>query len=213
LSKQDKDLGVVLIDIGADLTEIVVFLDSQLSYITVLPIGGDNITKAISDNLHITEGVAERLKIEHGSIEEPPKTEKVTAMDGSKKRSISRKELQEILSAEYNKIFNLIKKEFTNFGLTQDTSSGVVICGQPVMMDGCLELAEFIFGLPVRMGHILVLNSSPKPLASHIYAPAVGLLKYGSESKQYKKSIFSINPKNLIATLTDSAYNLYHDYF
>lgn len=213
LSQHEKDLGVILVDIGADLTEILIFLKGRLSYISILPAGGDSVTKAISDKLRISEGAAERIKIESGTLEESHPDDKISIAMDSHKKSVSLKELRKVLISEYENIFNSIKKELLNSGCAQDASSGVVICGQPAMMDGCLELAELILNFPVKMGHIIGLGSSPKPLPSHIYATSVGLLKYASESKRSRRSILTMGPKNLILAVADRAHILYRDYF
>lgn len=213
LSQHEKDLGVIHIDIGADLTEILIFLKGGLSYISMLPIGGDNITKVISERFRIPEEVAERIKIENGILEESGPDDKISIMVGSHKRSVSGQELKKVLISEYKNIFNAIKKELLNSGYAQDASSGAVICGQPAMMDNCLELAELILNLPVKMGHIMGLGSSPKLLPSHIYAASAGLLKYASESKHTRRSILTMGPKSLILTVADRVRTLYQDYF
>lgn len=213
LSEHEKDIGAILVDIGTDLTEVLIFLKERLSHISILPAGGDNITRAISDKLHIPEDAAERIKIENGTLEEGRLNDRISIMAGPHKRTVSSKELKEVLISEYESIFRAIKKELLNSGCAPDASSGVVICGQPAMMDGCLELAELILNFPVRMGYIVGLGSSPKSLPSHIYATAVGLLKYASETKRFRRSIFSLGPKNFILTLAEQAHNLYYDYF
>ena len=213
LSQHEKDLGVILIDIGADLTEILIFLKERLSYISILPVGGDSITRAISDRLRIPEGLAERIKVENGTLEKSGSDDKISLTVGSHKRTIPTKELREILISEYEDIFKAIKKELFASGCAQDASSGVVICGQPAMMDGCLESAELILNFPVKIGHIMGLGSSPKPLPSHVYATSVGLLKRACESKRFRRSIFTMGPKNLVLAIADRVRTLYHDYF
>lgn len=213
LPQHEKDLGVILIDIGADLTEILVFSEKRLIHQGALSVGGDNITRAVSEKLHIPEGIAERIKIEEGTLEETSGDGRVVVGSGSRRKSVSIAELKDILTCEYTNIFNAVKKELASSGCGQDASNGIVMCGQSAMMDGCLELAEMNLNLPVKMGHIMGLGLSPKPLPSHIYETAVGLLKYGSESKRSKKSILTMGPKSLILTIADRARNLYSDYF
>jgi len=213
LSTNEKELGVILIDIGADLTEILIFLEGKLNFVSVLSTGGDSITKAISEKLRLPEGIAERLKIEHGQLDEQGRELSIPVSIGSRKRSISQKELNAILLKEYSKIFNAIKNELSRSDCAEDASSGVVMCGQPAMMEGCFELAEPILNLPVRKGHIMGLGSSPKPLPSHIYATSVGLLKIGSEYRKSKRSLLTMGPKSTMMSIINSAKGLYHDYF
>jgi cell division protein FtsA len=213
LSQHEKDLGVIFIDMGSDLTEILVFLEGKLAHIASLPVGGDNITKAVAEKLCIPEGVAERIKIENGSLDEQVKDEKIAVKIESHKKTISRKELRDILYEEYEDILKLIKKELVDSKCAQDASSGIVMCGQTAMMDGCLESAELKLNFPVKMGHVMGLGSSPRPLPSHIYATSIGLLRYGIEAKRSKISLLSIGPKNLALALADRVRSLYHDYF
>lgn len=213
VSQHEKSLGLVFIDIGADTTEILIFSESRPVFLKVLPLGGDNITKKIAEKLSLPEGIAEKLKIENPTIEDIKKDEEINVTVASRKRKISRIKLRGILISEYTNLFNIIKKELDASGYIDSTSSGAVACGQPVIMDGVLELAENIFNLPVKMGHIMNLGSSPKPLPSHIYAAAVGLLKMGSIVKQSKKSIFKMGPKNWVTALVDYTRRLYTDYF
>ena len=213
VSQHEKNLGVVFVDIGADITEILVYIESRPVFLKILSSGGDSITKRIAEKLSLPEGMAEKLKIECNTIEDVENDEQIDIIVASRKRTISRTKLKDILIAEYTNIFSAIKKELDASGYIDSVSSGAVICGQPVVMDGVLELAENILNLPVKMGHIMNLGSTPKPISSHIYATAVGLLKTGSIVKQSKKSIFKMGPKNWIAALADYARRLYTDYF
>ncbi len=213
VSQHEKNLGMVFIDIGADITEILVFSESRPVFLKVLPLGGDNITKKIAEKLSLPEGIAEKLKIENSTIEDIKKGEKINVTVVSRKITISRAKLRGILISEYTNLFNIIKKELDISGYIDSISSGALVCGQPVIMDGVLELAENIFNLPVKIGHIMNLGSAPKPLPSHIYATAVGLLKMGSIVKQSKKSIFKMSPKNWAMVLLDYTRRLYTDYF
>jgi len=213
LSSNEKDLGVVLIDIGADMTEILIFLDGRLNHLSVLSVGGDSITKALSDKLRLPEGAAERIKLEHGRLDEDSRQQSITVDIGSRKRTITTRELRNILIYEYTKVFNAIRNDLEKSGCAQDASSGAVICGQPAMMDGSLELAEHTLNMPVRKGHIMGLGSSPKPLPSHVYATCVGMLKLGSEQRRLKRSFLTMGPKNSFMSLVNKAKQLYHDYF
>ena len=213
VSQHEKSLGIVFIDIGADITEILVYVESRPVFLKILPLGGDNITKRIAEKLSLPEGMAEKLKIESNTIEDAEKDEQIYLTVASRRKAISRVKLKAILIEEYTKLFNAVKRELDASGYVDNASSGAVICGQPVIMDGVLELAERVLNLPVKMGHIMNLGSAPKPIPSHIYATAVGLLKMGSIVKQSRKSIFKMGPKNWIAAMADYARRLYTDYF
>ena len=80
-------------------------------------------------------------------------------------------------------------------------------------MDGSLELAESILNFPVRIGHIMGLGSSPKPLLSHIYATSIGILKVGASLMESKRSLLTMGPKNMAMAAVDYLHKLYNDYF
>jgi cell division protein FtsA len=213
ISEHEKDLGVALVDIGKDITEVLIFLSGKLAHLAVLPQSGDDIVRAISEKLRIPEDAAETLKIENTTLEENKADEKITLKIENRTKTIQTAELNKIVLDGYTAIFNAVKKELASSGCGEDASSGVVICGAPAMLEGSLELAEPILNLPVRMGHIIGLGSSPKQLPGHIYATSFGLAKYASLVKRFKKSIFSMGPKNLVAAITERARSLYRDYF
>ena len=213
VSDHERSLGVILLDIGADLSEITIFLDGGLAFLKVVNFGGDRITKAIAQGLNIPEATAERLKLEHGNIEDKIKDEKIIVSVDSRKKSISKAALNEIILAEYKSLFSAIKRELDASGVTEYASSGIVVCGQPAIMDGSLELAESILNFPVRIGHIMGLGSSPKPLLSHIYATSIGILKVGASLMESKRSLLTMGPKNMAMAAVDYLHKLYNDYF
>jgi cell division protein FtsA len=209
----EKDLGVVFVDMGADITEILIMYKSKPVFFKALPIGGDNITKKLAQELSLSEAEAERLKIEELSLDGAEKRQKITISTGLGKKTIAFQNLKKILETEYTYLFNLIKKEISSSGYLSCMSSGAVMCGQPVIMDGCIELAESVLKMPLRIGHIMGLGATPKPLPSHIYSIAVGLLQLGLKSRLSKVSLLKLGPKNWALALSDYAKRMYRDYF
>jgi cell division protein FtsA len=209
----EKSLGVVYADIGAEMTDIMIFVKSHPVFLKTLPLGGNSITKALAEGLFIAEQTAETLKIDRGTVEDIRRDEKISVSTEAGKKSISRINLKNILLKEYTRIFDSIKREIHNSGYAEKIPGGIVLCGQPVVMDGCIELAESVLDNNVRMGHIIGLGAVPKPLPSHIYATAVGLLKIGIESRKSKISLFKLGPKNWVLALAKYAERLYNDYF
>ena len=116
VSQHEKNLGIVFIDIGADVTEILIYLESRPVFLKVLPLGGDDITKKIAEMLSLPEGAAEKLKIENSTIEDIEKDEEINITVASRKRTISRFKLREILVSEYTNLLNVIKREFDASG-------------------------------------------------------------------------------------------------
>lgn len=209
----EKDLGAAFVDIGADITDLLIMHKSKPVFFKTLSMGGDDITKRIAKELSLSEADAERLKIEKLSLDAVEKKQKIIIAAGMGKKTASVSDLKTILEAEYSSIFNRIKKEISDSGYLSCIPSGVIMCGQPVTMDGCIELSESILKMPVRIGHIMGLGATPKPLPSHIYSIAVGLLQLGIKSRRSKVSLLKLGPKNWALALSDYAKRLYRDYF
>ncbi|MFA5068539.1 MAG: cell division protein FtsA [Candidatus Omnitrophota bacterium] len=209
--EHEKSLGVVFIDIGADMTDILIVSQSRPVFLKTLPVGGCDITKRLARELCIPEAEAEKLKIERLLLDGP-----VTGPDmraGFLKKVSQKLDLRAILVEEYTRIFNEIKRELKASGYSGNIPSGAVMCGQPVIMDGCIELAESVLGIPVRIGRITGLGVSPKPLPCHIYFITAGLLQLGAEARQSKVSLLKLGPKNWLLALSEYARGLYNDYF
>jgi cell division protein FtsA len=213
VSSHEKDLGAAFVDIGADMTDILIMHKYKPVFFKTLPVGGDNITKKLAKELSFSEAEAERLKIEKLSLDAVEKKQKIVISTGLGKKTVSLSDFKKILETEYSYIFNLIKKEIGDSGYLSCMPSGIIMCGQPVIMDGCIELAESVLKIPVRIGHIMGLGAAPKPLPSHIYFIAVGLLQLGIKSKMSKVSLLKLGPKNWALALSDYAKRLYRDYF
>ena len=213
VSGHEKNLGVAFVDIGADITDILIVYKSKPVFFKTLPIGGDNITKKLANELFISEAEAERLKIEKLVLDDIGKNKKVAISTELGKKTVSSTDVKSVLIEGYSSIFNQIKKEINGSGYSSNIPSGAVMCGQPVIMDGCIELAESVLKIPVRIGHIMGLGAAPKPLPSHICFIAVGLLQLGIKSKQSKVSLLKLGPKNWAVALSDYAKRLYKDYF
>jgi cell division protein FtsA len=213
VSSHEKDLGVVFIDIGADVTDILIMHKSKPVFFKALPIGGDHVTKRLARELSVSEAEAERFKTEKLALDDAGKGRKAVISTALGKKTVSLSGLKGILIEEYTSIFNQIKREISASGHLSNIPSGAVMCGQPVIMDGCIELAESVFKHPVRIGHIMSLGEVPRPLPSHICFIAVGLLRLGADSKRSKVSLLKLGPKNWVSALSDYAKRLYKDYF
>ncbi|MDD5504189.1 MAG: cell division protein FtsA [Candidatus Omnitrophica bacterium] len=208
----EKSLGVAFVDIGSDMTDILVVSQSRPVFLKALAIGGRDITKRLASELCVPEVEAERFKIERFSLDSSGGELIIPA--GIMPKKLSQKpDLRGILAEEYTRIFKEIKKELKGSGCLGNIPSGVVMCGQSVTMDGCIELAESVLGIPVRIGRIIGLGALPKPLPCHVYFVAAGLLQLGAETRQSKLSLLKLGPKNWLLALSEYAKGLYNDYF
>ncbi|PIR05226.1 MAG: cell division protein FtsA [Candidatus Liptonbacteria bacterium CG11_big_fil_rev_8_21_14_0_20_35_14] len=189
LTKNQKDLGVTLIDIGSGTTSISVFEDGKLLHANVLPIGSSNITNDIAIGLKVSIEAAESLKLSYGYAvaRDIPLKEKldISKVDNKAGKPIARRFFSDIIEVRLAEIFELVNKELKNIGREKDLPAGVVLTGGGSKMPGIVELARVELKLPVQLG--IVPTSSIKALNKEIeekmedpeYANAIGLILGG----------------------------------
>jgi cell division protein FtsA len=185
LSQDEKELGVALVDIGGGTTDIAIFREGALLYTSVLPVGGVHITNDISVGVRASIDAAEKIKINHGcamaSLVKEDETIEVPAVGEGKPRVVSRKILAEIIEPRVEEMFSLIQSEIQKSGYAEMLAAGVVLTGGTTLLEGMVELGDFLFevplkrGVPIRLGGLKEVVNSPK------YSTAVGLLKYGAD--------------------------------
>ncbi len=184
LAPDEKELGVALVDIGGGTTDIAVFHGGSLKHTAVLAVGGNHITSDIAVGLRTPMVEAERIKRRYGcaltSRIEKDETIEVPSVGGRKPRVLSRQILGEIIEPRVQEIFELVHGELMEAGYDSLITSGVVLTGGAVIMDGMTELAEQVFDVPVRRGIPRGIGGLVDVVSSPMYATGVGLVIYGS---------------------------------
>lgn len=215
LSADEKELGVVLVDIGGGTSDIAIFKDGAIVHTGVLAIGGNHITNDISVGLRAPLHEAERIKITHGcamtSLVNPDETIEVAGVGGRKSRVVARRLLAEIIEPRVEEIFALIQREVMQSGYQDVLSGGYVITGGSTLLEGMPELAEFVFEMPVKRGVPQNIGGLRDVVNSPKFATGVGLLKYGARNLQ--KSKFPIRDKNIYDKVRGSMRSWIKDLF
>ncbi|MGH7321510.1 MAG: cell division protein FtsA, partial [Candidatus Rokuibacteriota bacterium] len=156
LTPDERDLGVLLIDIGGGTTDVALFRDGALWHTTVIPLGGDHITNDIAVGLRTPPPDAEELKKLFGCAQTAlileDETVEVPSIGGRKPRVLSRQTLTRIIQARVEEILSLVARGIVQAGLEDAATAGVVVTGGATIMEGVPDLAESIFDLPVRRG-------------------------------------------------------------
>ncbi|MDH4028208.1 MAG: cell division protein FtsA [Nitrospirota bacterium] len=185
LSQDEKDLGTVVIDIGGGTTGIAIFHEGSICHSAVLAIGGNNFTNDVAIGLRISTHEAERIKKEHGcsmlSLLKGDEEIDVGSEDERSNRRIPRRYLVEILQPRAEELFSMIREEITGRGFYRKMSSGVVLTGGAVLMEGMDVMAENILELPVRIGVPAGMKDLREAAGDPSYAAAVGLAVFGAE--------------------------------
>jgi cell division protein FtsA len=179
LTPEEKELGVVVIDIGGGTTDIAVFAKGTISFVSVIAVGGMHFTRDLAEALHISREEAERTKIEVGTVlPDLIAPEEVVSVQGLGMRgqvSFARKEICGYLHDRGAELMELIAQALRHSGAMKDLVAGAVITGGGGMMAGIIELAEDMLDMPVRQGIPIGFEKSMKELAHPAYACAIGL--------------------------------------
>jgi len=184
LFPDEKELGVVLIDIGGGTTDMALFRDGAVWHTAVLPLGGDHITNDVAVGLRTPMADAEALKKRYGcaltSLVPAEETVDVPSVGGRKPRELSRQVLSEIIQPRVEEIFTLVAQGLAKAGFHEAATAGIVVTGGSSIMEGVPELAEAVFELPVRRGVPAEVGGLAEIVRSPIYATGVGLALYGA---------------------------------
>ena len=193
LTPDERELGVVLLDIGGGTTDIAVFYHGAVSYSSVLPAGGDHFTNDIAVGLRTPIPEAEKIKKKYGcalvGLAKEAENVDVPSVGGRGPRSLSRKILAEILEPRTEEIFSLVHEELQRAGLEKKINAGVVLCGGGAILEGVPEVAEQVFDLPVRRGIPMGIGGLIDVVAGTNYATVIGLLKYGDRRQPSREWI------------------------
>lgn len=181
LSEDEKELGVMMVDIGGGTTDIAIYSQGALVHTAVLPVGGNHITNDIALGLRTPQNEAEKIKLRYGcamaSMVGESDTIEVPGVGGRKPRTVLRKLLAEIIEPRVEEMFRLIQRELQKSGFQDLVASGIVLSGGTCLLDGFVELGEFIIDMPVKRGLPMELGGIKDVVNSPKYATGVGLLK------------------------------------
>lgn len=184
LSKRQRELGVVVVDIGAGGTSVAVFEEGTTLSTAIIPVGGENVTNDIAIGLRTSIDTAEKIKIEYGSCiaDEVNDREMIDLSSLSKidMQKISKHHLIEIIEARYSEIFLLVKEELAKIHRDGMLPAGVVLTGAGVKIPGVIDLARETLNLPVQIGFPQNFEGVVDKIEDPAYATAIGLLVWGA---------------------------------
>lgn len=185
LSKRQKELGVVLVDIGGGTTSLAVYEENDLLHTSILPVGGAHITNDLAIGLRTSVDVAEKVKIEFGNAlpREINKKEDINLaeIDPNEEGTVSRHHIAEIIEARLEEIFNMVNKELKVISRDKLLPGGVVLTGGTAKMPGAVDLAKNILGLPAQTGFPVRLGGLIDKVDEPSFVTAVGLILWGME--------------------------------
>jgi cell division protein FtsA len=216
LTGDEKELGVLLIDLGGGTADVLVHIEGAPYHTEVLSIGGEQVTSDLSIMLKTPLEVAENLKKQYGccfvdAIEEDAEIP-VPGVGGRPPRNITRVRLAEIIQPRMAEIFGMVKEQIEKRGYLHLLGGGVVVTGGGSLLAGTQELASEIFGLPARIGYPTRLGGLVSEFHDPMYATGVGLVLYGA-SQEGGESIDMTTSEGTFTSVWDRMRKWLKDFF
>ncbi|HXH02893.1 MAG TPA: cell division protein FtsA [Candidatus Competibacteraceae bacterium] len=192
LTEDEKELGVCLVDIGGGTTDIAIYTHGAISHTAVIPIAGDQVTNDIAVALRTPTQYAEQIKLAHAcclrQLASADESIEVPSVGERAARRLSRQTLAEVVEPRYEELFSLVQAELQRSGYENLIAAGIVLTGGSAKMEGAVELAEEVFHMPVRLGAPHSVTGLPEVVNNPVYSTAVGLLLFGQENRELKRS-------------------------
>jgi cell division protein FtsA len=193
LSAEEKEAGVVLVDIGGGTTDLAIFQDDIIRHTAVIPLGGNVITDDIKEGCSIIRNQAEALKKAFGSaLANENRDEEIVSIPGLKGRDpkeISLKNLAHIIQARMEEIIEHVYYEIKTSGFENRLIAGIVLTGGGSQLKHAAQLTSFTTGMDTRIGYPNEhLAKSPSgEVGSPMHATGIGLVIKGLQKAEYRK--------------------------
>lgn len=210
LSDTEKELGVVLVDIGAGTTDISVYVDGSVAHSSVLPIGARHITNDLAIGLRISLESAEKIKLflsrpkrhvieEEGEVKRPSDEIDLSSLNlPEEMRKVSQKTLVDgIIRPRLNEIFTMVGLEIKKSGWGGQTPSGLVITGGGAKTVGIVDAAKRTLSMPVRVGQPSGLKGIVDEVQDSAFSTVIGLITYGTTIQIASSLPFGFNMPQL----------------
>lgn len=188
LSEEEKEAGVVLVDIGGGTTDIAIFHEGIIQHTAIIPFGGNVITDDIKEGCTIMKRQAELLKVKFGSALASESQENeivcIPGLRGRDSKEISVRNLASIIQARMTEIIELVDYEIINSGFKKKLIGGIVVTGGGSQLKHITQLIEYLTGMDARLGYPtehLANNNHIENLTSPMYSTGVGLVLKGFE--------------------------------
>lgn len=188
LNQEEKDEGVVLVDIGGGTTDVAIFYEGIIRHTAVIPFGGNVITDDIKQGCKIIHRHAEKLKVKHGSAFASENDDFeivcIPGFKGKDPKEITKRNLSKIIQSRMEDIIELVHYEIENSGYSNKILAGIVVTGGGSNMNHLTQLFEYTTGIDTRIGYPtehLASTNDIKALENPIYSTGIGLVLKGFE--------------------------------
>lgn len=205
LTKDERELGSCLLDLGGGTTELIVYLGGTVRHTAAIPVGGDHFTNDLAVGLRTPIPEAERIKREHGcalrELLREDQAIEIASVGDRPPRVVFARMLAEIVEPRAQELLTLALDDLRRAGLDAQIPAGLVLTGGASQLTGLAELAERMFGLPVRVAVPRGMEDMSEEVSKPEYATAVGLVLYGARAQrsQAQRATFGSKLKALFA--------------
>ena len=219
LDGQEKDIGVVLVDIGGGTTDIAVWKKGYLVHSQIIPVGGNHFTNDLAVGLKVAHAEAERAKINHGSVlaEKLNQSAHITVqgMAGVRPREVQLSTVAKILGARAEELFGIINQILEQKQLKKEMSGGVVLTGGGALIRDMAQLGEYILEFPTKIGYPRrPLGGMTNVMQNPKFSTVLGLLIESAKQKHRAASAkVPRDSRDLITKLSDSIKGVFREIF
>ena len=188
LSQDEKDIGVLLVDIGGGTTDLAVFIDGAIRHTAVIPVGGDHLTNDLVAGLRTSAREATILKEKYGSCMStlilPDEKVEVPRVGGRDPQVMPRQVMAQLLEPRMQELFELIREELERSRYREVVAAGIVLTGGSSLLNGVIELAGEIFEMPVRVAKTQGIGGLADTVSNPRFSTGVGLIQYGHRYRE-----------------------------
>ncbi len=189
LTAEEKEMGVVLVDIGGGTTDVAIWRNGSIVHSQIIPVGGNHFTNDLAVALKVPHTEAERVKINHGSVLNSRDAESthitVQGIKGAKSREVPLSLIGNVLKDRANELIELIKETVEQKVKSEDITGGIIITGGGALIKGFAELSEFVMETPVRIGYPVPFNGMTNVMQNTKFSTVLGLLIESSKFNQH----------------------------
>lgn len=215
VTEEERQLGAILIDIGAGTVDMVAFTMGNIKEAVAISYGGDKLTSNLSRTFKLPCFYTEELMQRHGCAQSAAISDRdrITLREGiNGKSSISRHEFCKVIESDMRRLFEELRSRLEKWNYKEMATSGIIITGGMALMDGVVELAEEVFGTSARLGLVRGFENVQKSNLSPLYATTFGLIRY-SIDQENRNSRLDIEPNTMFKRVGRKVMALYEEYF
>lgn len=181
LTNEEKELGVVLIDIGGGTTDIAIWKEGSLLHSQIIPIGGSHFTNDLAVALKIPHNEAEKIKVNHGKVLKDYQSSdtylSVQGLSGTRPREVALDSVSEVLGARAEELFKVVREIIVEKNLQDEITGGLVLTGGGALIKNLAELGEYFFEKPVKLGYPIPFGGMTTTMQHPKFSTVLGLLQ------------------------------------